>query len=133
MPKLKITDRQISYIESLMKQTLQHDKKLEIYQSRFGTTELTDISSHEAWAFIQELKEQSNDIRKKTRGLIINRLCLMGYTMQNGTPDYDRINGFVKNIGANNPRKVILNYLYPYELNKVATQVKAMYAKEVKR
>lgn len=70
--------------------------------------------------------------RKKMRGKIVHYLCLLGYTNLDGKPDYQRIDRFVINIGTRNPRKVILNYLYPDELRSVLTQVEAMYKKETK-
>jgi hypothetical protein len=75
--------------------------------------------------------DPKNDKRKRMRGVIIHHLCLLGYVLPNGKPDYDRINRFIQNIGANNPRKVILNFLYLNELPAVVTQVKEMYKKEL--
>ncbi len=71
--------------------------------------------------------------RKKMRGKITHYLCLLGYTDNHGKPDWQRIDKFIINIGSRNPRKVILNYLYPNELKEVLTQVETMYKREVKR
>lgn len=73
------------------------------------------------------------DAEKKMRGSIIFYLCKIGYTLKDGKADYPRINEFVVNIGSNNPRKVILNYLYHDELVAVLTQVQQMYLKELSR
>jgi hypothetical protein len=71
--------------------------------------------------------------RKAMRGKIIHFLCLLGYVTKSDKPDFDRIDRFIVNIGNRNPRKVILNYLYPKELKEVLTQVEAMYKKELTR
>lgn len=71
--------------------------------------------------------------RKKMRGKITHYLCLLGYTDNKDKPDWQRIDKFIVNIGSRNPRKVILNYLYPEELKAVLTQVEAMYKKELNR
>lgn len=80
-----------------------------------------------------DLQKELNDARKKMRGKIIHLLCLLGYVDENGDADYDRINQFVINIGSNNPKKKILNYLYKEELQAVLNQVEKMYIKETCR
>lgn len=70
---------------------------------------------------------------KRMRGKIIHYLCLIGYVTEAGKADFDMINDFIVGIGANNPRKVILNFLYEKELPAVVTQVEAMYRVEMKR
>lgn len=70
---------------------------------------------------------------KRMIGKVVHLLCLLGYTLEDGTADKARINLFVKNIGSNNPRKVILPFLFEKELEKVATQVEQMYRKETTR
>jgi hypothetical protein len=70
---------------------------------------------------------------KRMRGKVIHYLCLMGMVKEDGTADYDRINAFVKHLGSNNPRGVILNFLYERELPAVVTQIEKMYAAELRR
>lgn len=103
-----------------------------------STKELYESEVDYIIAQLQKLnpKQQSvNDAypqRKKMRGKIIHYLCLLGYTNNHNQPDWQRIDRFIVNIGSRNPRKVILNYLYPKELTAVLTQVEAMYKKELK-
>lgn len=113
------------------------------YNASKGRTESTkELYEFEVDYIIAELqklnpKQQTvNDAypeRKKMRGKITHYLCLLGYTDSNGKPDCQRIDRFIVNIGSRNPRKVILNYLYPNELKDVLTQVEAIYKKELKQ
>ncbi len=101
---------------------------------------LRTLNREEFNSFIKDLKTTYNigdtdamEAKRKSIKTAVHYLCLMGMTTGNDRPDLDRINRFVENIGSNNPRKVTLNYLSPGELNKVVTQIKAMYQKEVSR
>lgn len=77
--------------------------------------------------------DPKNDARKRMRAAIIANLATIGYVKKDNTPDYERINKFIQEIGENNPRKVILNFLYLDELPAVVTQVKEMVKKESRR
>lgn len=63
-------------------------------------------------------------------GKIVHLLCLMGYTNEEGKADTIRINNYIKGIGSNNPRQVILPFLYEKELEPIVTQIEARYRKE---
>lgn len=69
---------------------------------------------------------------KRMIGKVVHLLCLMGYTDDEGNADKDRINEYIKGIGSNNPRQVILPFLYEEELEPIVTQIEARYRKEVK-
>lgn len=108
-------------------------QQLEAIHKRYEKTRVKDMCITEAQEFITYLNSELQVKSRKSRGTVIHYLCLLGFTTPQDAPDYDRINKFVQNMGANNPKKKILNYLYPAELNKVVTQVIAMYKKEAKR
>ncbi len=108
-------------------------QQLEAIHKKYAKTRVKDLGFDEAREFITHLDLELQKSLRKSRGTVIHYLCLLGFTTTQDTPDYDRINAFVVNIGSNNPRKKILNFLYANELNKVVTQVKAMYSKEMKR
>lgn len=104
-----------------------------------STKDLLEFEVDYIIAELQKINPQAQTVadaypdRKKMRGKISHYLCLLGYTDTNGQPDWQRIDRFIVNIGSRNPRKVILNYLYPNELKEVLTQVEAMYKKELIR
>ncbi|WP_443937073.1 hypothetical protein [Pedobacter sp. MW01-1-1] len=104
-----------------------------------STKELYEFEVDHIIIQLQKLAPKQSSIseaypeRKKMRGKIIHELCLLGYVDKNGKPDFNRIDRFIVNIGSRNPRKVILNYLYPNELKAVLNQVETMYKKELNR
>lgn len=97
-------------------------------------TSSTELRPAETQAVLKYLQQEHSNRCKPMRGKVIHYLCLLGYVVK-GTKnaDFDRINAFIVDIGANNPRRVILNYLYYSELPKVVSQVEAMYRNEIKR
>ena len=102
------------------------------YSDGRGTSskDLTPAEAKKLLAFLQNLHSTKC---KPMRGKIIHYLCLLGYVNSDDTADWDRINAFIVDIGRNNPRRVILNFLYHSELPAVVTQVEAMYRNETKR
>lgn len=104
-----------------------------------STKELYEFEVDRLIAELQRLNPKQETVsdaypeRKKMRGKIVHYLCLLGYEDANGKPDYTRIDKFIINIGSRNPRKVILNYLYPNELKEVLNQVETMYKNELTR
>ena len=131
---VRITNPQIRRVYQLFDANgFTKQQQLEAVHKYCEKTRVKDLEQLEAQAFITKLNTELQAKLRKSRATIIHYLCLLGFTTKQDTPDYDRINKFVQNIGANNPKKKILNYLYPAELNKVVTQVKAMYCKEIKR
>ena len=98
-----------------------------------ATSSSADLNPVEVDGLLRYLQDEHSKKCKPMRGKIIHYLCLLGYTVGNDQADWDRINAFIKGIGANNPRKVQLNFLYYSELPKVVSQVEAMYKHEVKR
>ena len=109
-------------------------KKSLVYQfSDERCTSSKELTAVEATALLRYLQDEHSKRCKPMRGKIIHYLCLLGYVDSNDRPDWDRINAFIVGIGTNNPRKVILNYLYYSELPKLVSQVEAMYKHELKR
>jgi hypothetical protein len=99
-----------------------------------GRTESSsEMTAQECESLIGHLESEHRDKCKNVKAKVIFLLCKMGFTTANNQPDYERINNFIKNIGSNNPRKVILNFLYYNELCKVCTQVEAMDKNETNR
>lgn len=102
-----------------------------------STKQLYEFEVDYIIAYLQKLNLKQQPVneaypkRKKMRRKITHYLCLLGYTDNNGNPDWQRIDKFIVDIGSRNPRKVILNYLYPNELREVLTQVEALYKKEM--
>ncbi len=97
------------------------------------TTSSTELRPVEVKALLRYLQDTHSKRCKSMRGKIIHYLCLLGYVDRNDKADWDRIDYFIQHIGSNNPRQVILNYLYFSELPAVVSQVEAMYKNETKR
>lgn len=96
------------------------------------TLSTREMDNVEALALIHALEGDREQRSKAMRGKIIHYLCLLGMTLEDGSPNYDRINGWVQNrTGSRNPRKKKLLYLTPAELLAVLTQVEAWYKKEL--
>lgn len=92
------------------------------------------MTDREADKLIACLQSECKRRRQPMRNKIIHKLCLMGYVKEGtDTPDYDRINNYIQNIGNRNPKKKILNYLTYHELQQVVTQVESRYRKELKK
>lgn len=135
-----ITPIQNKRLHALLTQLglMEHKAELVREYSSINSNSSKDLQYNEAQSLIKHLERMApapkpkEDPRRKMRAKVIHYLCLMGYT-KGEQPDYDRINKFIVNIGSNNPRKVILNYLYEKELLPVVNQVEAMYKHEVKR
>ncbi|WP_420582056.1 hypothetical protein [Reichenbachiella sp.] len=101
---------------------------------------LQEMSLQQYNQFIQWIRitfkshlDAAENAQKKSIKTAVHYLCLMGMTTSDDKPDFTRINSFVKNIGSNNPKKETLNKLTPGQLNKVVTQIKSMYQKEISR
>ena len=97
-------------------------------------TSSKNLRPSESDALITFLEGQAKERRQPMRNKIIHLLCLMGYTKADrpSDADYSRINGFIQNIGAHNPRKKYLNQLTYHQLVHITSQVEAMYKKHIK-
>ncbi|MDJ1494180.1 hypothetical protein QNI19_14650 [Cytophagaceae bacterium DM2B3-1] len=94
-----------------------------------------EMTEKECEALIKQLSNKLNTSKKAMRGKIIHLLCTLPDNPMvdtKGAADFERINAFIKEIGSNNPKKKILNYLYYQELVNVVTQVESMYNKQMK-
>lgn len=110
------------------------DKESLLYSFSDGqATSSKELKPDQVKALLKFLQDRHSEMCKKMRGKIIHYLCLLGYVNSDDTADWDRINTFIVDIGRNNPRRVILNFLYLSELPAVVTQVEAMYRNETKR
>jgi hypothetical protein len=105
-------------------------------------TSLADLSQKEYAGFIGWLRSAHHGTinatapKKAPNKMVstsIHYLCLMGMVTADNKPDYDRINLFIRNMGSNNPNKAMLHQMDDATLNRVVTQIKAMYQKEVTR
>lgn len=106
-----------------------HEAELNIGEHELAS----DMTNAAINLLIKQLQKDVNAKRKKIRGKILHKLGLFGMTKENGQLDFERINEFIMNIGSNNPKKKILNFLTCYELNKIATQVDQMVSKELSK
>jgi hypothetical protein len=139
-----ITPIQNKRLHALLGQLGLMEHKADLVREYSATNSISskDLTYTEAQSLINHLERTASskpkpkakeDPRRKMRAKVIHYLCLMGYTTNGDQPDYERINKFIINIGSNNPRKVILNFLYEKELLPVLNQVEAMYKHEIKR
>ena len=97
------------------------------------TSSSKELNPVEVAAVLRYLQDTHKKRCQPMRNKIIRYLCELGWVNDRDEADYDRINAFIVGMGSNNPRKVILNFLYYSELPKVVTQVEAMYKHESKR
>lgn len=101
----------------------------------YGVTSFKYLSAQRQEELVDYLSSEWKSRSKRPRGSVIHYLCIMpGYDFKTftGEPHYEMIDAFVMGLGANNPNKKPLNKLTLSELNKVVTQVKAMYNRQLK-
>jgi hypothetical protein len=82
------------------------------------------------------LQKEWNNRSKRPRGAVIHYLCIMpgyNFTTAEAKPNYEKIDEFVISLGKNNPNRKPLNKLTLPELNKVVTQIKSMYQKQLRK
>lgn len=94
------------------------------------SSEMTILQAKHMIMYLEAEKEQRC---KKMRAKIIHLLCVYGMTKEDGCADYDRINAFVREIGARNPGKKNLFYLSTHEIHDVLNQVERMVKKELSK
>ena len=112
------------------KQGLDREQVLAVHGN--GAEGFGQMNDQDFITMVNALQGKQTDPHKASRNAIVHYLCLMDYT-KNGKPDTQRIDAFIRNIGTRNPDKKGLFQLNKTELNKVLTQVKAMYQNELKR
>jgi hypothetical protein len=111
-----------------------NDRVLELLKP-YGVTSIKNLSPILQEELVDKLNTEWKNRSKRPRGAVIHYLCIMpGYNFKNaaGDPNYEKIDDFVKALGSNNPNEKELNKLTLGELNKVVSQVKAMYARQLK-
>lgn len=100
-----------------------------------STKELTLAECNRLLEYMAGEAAKQQKGREKMRNKIIHLLCTLAQTPmvdEQGKADYERINAYIQEIGSNNPKKKILNYLYYNELLPVLNQVEAMHTKQLK-
>jgi len=130
---MKIKPQQNKAIHALLAQLeWAGDKQRLVLEYTGGRTASSkDMLSSEADSLIGQLKQEKQRLMKKTAGKVIHLLCLLGYVLSGGEPDYPRINNYVANIGSRNPSKRALHKLTRSELTAVCTQVEQWYKKAI--
>lgn len=131
---MKITDLQRKRIYVLLADLETYTTKTDVvdHVTNGRTIKISDLTHLEANLVLRKLMEMQEVARRKMRGSIIYHLCTgMGMTDATGEPDWDRINGFIKNIGSRNPRRKKLYNLNVGEMRNVLTQVQMMCKKEL--
>lgn len=98
--------------------------------TRGRTSSSREMSIEEAELLIYRLDEMKKEKMSHTKKLLIHRMCLLGYTTAGNTPDYSRINNFLKTRSA---AKKGLNYLSIKEMHACAVQVEAIYKATLKK
>lgn len=109
------------YLRSLTQGRVFSMKDLSLEDARIVATDLNQI-----------IKDQ-DDRKKKMGKKIIHLLCEVGMTKEDATPDYDRINAFVVNIGSRNESRKKLWDLSYDEMLEVLNQVDQYHKKQLKR
>lgn len=97
------------------------------------TTHVSEMSNKEGNTLIRRLTNLQQERIRPMRKKIIHLLCVYGMTKDNGQGDLDRMDDFVKNIGARNPKKKKLFYLNHHETLQVLNQVEQILKKELKK
>jgi len=122
-------------LHSLLAQHGWMDQKVNLVRSVTNgrTASSKEMNIEEAAELINYLKSELKTRWYPMRNKVVHLLCLYGMTKEDGKPDYYRIDGFIKNIGKNNPKKKKLNYLSVQEVLKVLNQVEVMVNKELGR
>lgn len=98
--------------------------------NRTGST--AEMTYQEATDLIKTLQAEKKKTLGKMQGKIIGYMKLMGYIVESGAEDLERINHFIANIGKNNPRKAELWYLRKSELLSVLNQIEQRYKTQIK-
>lgn len=131
----KIEPGQNSALHALLAELAMMDYKAELIQ-RFTndrTASSRDLTFNEAGEILEHLRAERNSRTKGMRGKVVHYLCLLGMVKGDGAPDYDRINGFIRGIGKNNPGKRSLINLRIDECRLVLNQVEVMYKNTVRK
>lgn len=94
--------------------------------TRGRTESSAAMSELEANEFIAWLRQQDEKLHGRSRDLVKHLLKLMGF-------DWQQQDILIRNLGSNNPKKKPLANLGGAELNKVVSQIRIMYQKELSR
>jgi hypothetical protein len=97
------------------------------------TTHVSEMSNAEGNTLIHRLTNLQQERIRPMRKKIIHLLCVYGMTKDDGNGDLDRMDQFVMNIGARNPKKKKLFYLSIHETLQVLNQIEQMVKKELKK
>lgn len=127
--------RKNKHLHALLSQLNLLEMKADMVRRFTGgrTISSKDMTPAEVEAMIRVLEGEREDRCKKMRAKVIHYLCLYGMTLENGDPDFPRINHFIENIGSRNPGKKKLLFLGPRELHAVLNQVEMIYKKQLQK
>lgn len=115
-----------------------NDLKMEISEAieiavNVKTDKLDSLTNAEINLVMKYLQEAQDGKKEPMTKKIIHKLCLYGMTDAAGRPQMDRIQKFVQNIGARNPKRKKLHALTTAETLSVLNQVSKMVDKEVNK
>ena len=98
-----------------------------VNKDKSGLRELSLDEGEILLRLLGEVKKNQEESRKKMGSKVIALLAgSMEWTTESGSPDYDRINKYVKEIGSANPYRRKLWELKHKNMIKVLNQVEAM-------
>ena len=74
----------------------------------FRTGRLSEMEDEEIKQLLTHLDTEDKRLRHPMCKKVIHLLCLTGMVKADQSPDYERINDFVQNIGSRNPKAKVL-------------------------
>jgi hypothetical protein len=123
-------------LHALLSQLGWMDKKRDLVYgaTRGRTDQSSELSIEEADILIGRLREEVKGRGEPMRKRVIHLMALMGYTKEDGRPDYVRIDNFLTTrTGARNPKKKALAYLNLKELHACLQQIQTIYRYYLKK
>lgn len=110
------------------------DNISQILQAAIGQTKKIDHLTHmEANLCIKHLKSIQYNLVQPMQRKVTHLLCLAGMIKEDGKPDYQRQDIFIKTIGSRNPKQKPLKWLGYKETLDVLNQVDVIVKKELNR
>ena len=110
---------------------IEHKAKLADISSNGRTESTKELTDDEFAAMLNHLEASEKKALDPSRRKILYYARELGMETPEGKADYPRINQFIQEIGARNPKRRKLYQLHRSELNAVLSQVEAIYKKEV--
>lgn len=129
-----MSQSKIRLIRRLQEEAKLTDEQVEglvLHVSNDQTMDMNELTNTGLNLLIRKLQQIQEDRKRRMRGKIIYYLCRYGMVLPGDKPDYQRINRYIRNIGANNPREKKLYDLSPEEMRNCLNQVEQMVKKEL--